>query len=113
MVLLDNDGFLTELSKLYAKTKISGSIWLTMKRYEHQMVSEGEGKGSSSVKKQKNRFARKRTTLFAEGNRRENENQYIPSIERCRTLSIGNSKHFENPNGLSEKEREEKEKETT
>jgi len=53
MVLLDNDGFLTELSKLYAKTKISGSIWLTMKRYEHQMVSEGEGKGSSSVKKQK------------------------------------------------------------
>eukprot|EP00275_Glaucocystis_incrassata_P001855 EC124153.1.p1 GENE.EC124153.1~~EC124153.1.p1 ORF type:complete len:134 (+),score=24.12 EC124153.1:151-552(+) len=33
MVLLEQDGFLVELSKLYAKSKMSGSVFLTIKRH--------------------------------------------------------------------------------
>lgn len=32
MVLLDNDPFLNELTKLYERNKKSGSVWITMKR---------------------------------------------------------------------------------
>jgi len=33
MVLLDNDGFLTELTKMYTRTKIKGSVVVQFKRY--------------------------------------------------------------------------------
>jgi len=32
MVLLENDPFLTELGKFYAKTKTSGTVYITFKR---------------------------------------------------------------------------------
>ncbi|KAK3600914.1 hypothetical protein CHS0354_013294 [Potamilus streckersoni] len=34
MVLLENDSFLTELTKLFQKGKASGSVQITMKRYD-------------------------------------------------------------------------------
>lgn len=34
MVLLENEQFLTELTKLYQKTKTSGTVVVTMKRYD-------------------------------------------------------------------------------
>ncbi|KAL5009209.1 hypothetical protein ScPMuIL_014790 [Solemya velum] len=34
MVLLENDTFLTELTKLFQKSKTTGSLNLTMKRYD-------------------------------------------------------------------------------
>lgn len=34
MVLLENDAFLTELTSLYQKTRNSGSVNLTMKKYD-------------------------------------------------------------------------------
>lgn len=34
MVLLENDQFLSELTKLYQKTKSSGTVVVTMKRYD-------------------------------------------------------------------------------
>ncbi|XP_038072305.1 signal recognition particle 14 kDa protein-like [Patiria miniata] len=36
MVLLDNDTFLTELTRLFQKTRISGAINVTMKQYYGQ-----------------------------------------------------------------------------
>ena len=32
MVLLENDQFLTELTKMYERNRESGSVWVTMKR---------------------------------------------------------------------------------
>ncbi|KAH3844302.1 signal recognition particle 14 kDa protein-like [Dreissena polymorpha] len=34
MVLLENDTFLTELTKMFQKSRTSGSVSLTMKRYD-------------------------------------------------------------------------------
>ncbi|CAH0728422.1 unnamed protein product, partial [Brenthis ino] len=34
MVLLENDEFLMELSKLFQKARVSGSVTMTMKRYD-------------------------------------------------------------------------------
>ncbi|KPI92389.1 PREDICTED: signal recognition particle 14 kDa protein [Papilio xuthus] len=34
MVLLTNDEFLTELTKLFQKARVSGSVTMTMKRYD-------------------------------------------------------------------------------
>ncbi|XP_034834122.1 signal recognition particle 14 kDa protein [Maniola hyperantus] len=34
MVLLGNEEFLTELSKLFQKARVSGSVTMTMKRYD-------------------------------------------------------------------------------
>lgn len=34
MVLLENDAFLTELTLLYQKNRNSGSVYLTMKKYD-------------------------------------------------------------------------------
>ena len=31
MVLLDNDQFLTEMTKLYQRNRLKGSVWTTMK----------------------------------------------------------------------------------
>ncbi|XP_072031386.1 signal recognition particle 14 kDa protein-like [Amphiura filiformis] len=36
MVLLDNDTFLTELTRLFKKTRSSGSVYVTMKQYYGQ-----------------------------------------------------------------------------
>ncbi len=36
MVLLENEQFLTELTKFYQKTKTSGTVSTTMKRYDGQ-----------------------------------------------------------------------------
>jgi signal recognition particle subunit SRP14 len=33
MVLLENDAFLTELTRIFTKSKTSGSVFLTMKKY--------------------------------------------------------------------------------
>ncbi|XP_062616120.1 signal recognition particle 14 kDa protein-like [Saccostrea cucullata] len=40
MVLLENDTFLTELTKLFQKGRTSGSISLTMKRYDGRTKPE-------------------------------------------------------------------------
>ncbi|XP_077999553.1 signal recognition particle 14 kDa protein-like [Glandiceps talaboti] len=36
MVQLENDAFLTELTKLFQKTRTSGSVYVTMKKYHGQ-----------------------------------------------------------------------------
>lgn len=36
MVILDNDGFLSGLTKLFQQTRNSGSVFLTMKKYNGQ-----------------------------------------------------------------------------
>jgi len=33
MVLLDNEGFLTQLANLYNKTKVQGTVYVAMKQY--------------------------------------------------------------------------------
>lgn len=43
MVYLEQDAFMVELSKLYTDNKLSGSVWITMKRVERQIVT-GQGK---------------------------------------------------------------------
>jgi signal recognition particle subunit SRP14 len=34
MVLMSNDAFLTGLTKLFQSAKTSGTVWLTMKKYD-------------------------------------------------------------------------------
>ncbi|KAL6078339.1 RNA-binding signal recognition particle subunit srp14 [Balamuthia mandrillaris] len=48
MGLLSNAAFLEELANLYAATKTSGSVWITMKRYE----DKPRGKKDTTNKKQ-------------------------------------------------------------
>jgi len=56
MVLFDNDAFLTELMKLFIKTKEAGSLFVTCKRYEPKS-SDKDKKGK---KAQKNGFCFRR-----------------------------------------------------
>ncbi|XP_063981843.1 signal recognition particle 14 kDa protein [Diachasmimorpha longicaudata] len=45
MVLLENDTFLSELTKLFDKSRLSGSVMLTIKRYNgHNKPVPREGK---------------------------------------------------------------------
>ncbi|XP_002739221.1 signal recognition particle 14 kDa protein-like [Saccoglossus kowalevskii] len=37
MVLLENDAFLNELTKLFQKSRTTGSVYLTMKKYHGQV----------------------------------------------------------------------------
>jgi len=55
MVLLENDAFLTELTKLYNKTKETGSVWVTMKQYEHK-VKQPRDEGSKEEKKDRKKL---------------------------------------------------------
>jgi len=48
MVLLENDAFLTELTKLFAGTKDVGSVFITFKRYEEKIKKEKDDKKGSS-----------------------------------------------------------------
>jgi len=45
MVLLENDSFLTELTKLYNSKKESGTVFITFKRYEHKVVEKEPKEG--------------------------------------------------------------------
>ena len=38
MVLMDNDGFLTALTRFFQQTKSSGSVYLTMKKCEYDNI---------------------------------------------------------------------------
>eukprot|EP01102_Stenamoeba_stenopodia_P012917 TRINITY_DN4119_c0_g4_i2.p2 TRINITY_DN4119_c0_g4~~TRINITY_DN4119_c0_g4_i2.p2 ORF type:complete len:119 (-),score=44.42 TRINITY_DN4119_c0_g4_i2:86-442(-) len=44
MVLLENDPFLTELGKLYTKTKTSGTVYITFKRVIEAQLTKGKKK---------------------------------------------------------------------
>jgi signal recognition particle subunit SRP14 len=44
MVLLENDPFLTELGKLYARTKTAGTVYITLKRVTELQLTKGKGK---------------------------------------------------------------------
>ncbi|XP_013400275.1 signal recognition particle 14 kDa protein [Lingula anatina] len=48
MVLLENDAFLSELTRLYQKAKPSGSVVVTMKRYDGQNKPKPKVKKSTS-----------------------------------------------------------------
>eukprot|EP01114_Cavostelium_apophysatum_P015865 TRINITY_DN4409_c0_g1_i1.p1 TRINITY_DN4409_c0_g1~~TRINITY_DN4409_c0_g1_i1.p1 ORF type:complete len:113 (-),score=32.29 TRINITY_DN4409_c0_g1_i1:27-365(-) len=50
MVLLENDPFLTELTKLFAKTKTKGTVFLSMKKYEGKEKSSKEEKDKKPSK---------------------------------------------------------------
>jgi len=49
MVLLDNDAFLTDLSKLLEKSKTKGSVFITMKRYIEKPKKEKKAKTGESA----------------------------------------------------------------
>ncbi|XP_031559541.1 signal recognition particle 14 kDa protein-like [Actinia tenebrosa] len=43
MVLLDNDGFLTQLTYLVQKSRTSGSVYITLKKYNGQTKPKPRG----------------------------------------------------------------------
>ncbi|KAJ7373190.1 RNA-binding signal recognition particle subunit srp14 [Desmophyllum pertusum] len=51
MVLLDNDGFLTQLTHLLQKTRTSGSVNITMKRYHGQTRPKPKPRGAKKLQK--------------------------------------------------------------
>lgn len=51
MVLLDNDGFLTQLTCLLQKTRMSGTVNITMKRYYGQTKPKPKPRGAKKAKK--------------------------------------------------------------
>lgn len=51
MVLLDNDGFLTQLTHLLQKTRTSGSVNITMKRYHGQTKPKPKPRGTKKLQK--------------------------------------------------------------
>ncbi|PFX20715.1 signal recognition particle 14 kDa protein-like [Stylophora pistillata] len=51
MVLLDNDGFLTQLTLLLQKTRSSGTVNITMKRYYGQTKPKPKPRGGKKLQK--------------------------------------------------------------
>ncbi|XP_062507170.1 signal recognition particle 14 kDa protein-like [Corticium candelabrum] len=47
MVLLENDAFLTELTRMFSKSKTSGSVFLTMKKYSGRMKPHAKRAGAA------------------------------------------------------------------
>ncbi|CAH3024437.1 unnamed protein product, partial [Porites evermanni] len=51
MVLLDNDGFLNQLTHLLQRTRTSGSVNITMKRYHGQTKPKPKPRGTKKLQK--------------------------------------------------------------
>eukprot|EP00126_Sphaerothecum_destruens_P002258 Sdes_comp15697_c0_seq2m4725 len=59
MVLVDNDAFLSELTRMYERTRLSGSVSTTMKRYNSSFRETLCLKAEKSLKKKTQKTAKK------------------------------------------------------
>jgi signal recognition particle subunit SRP14 len=95
MVLLENEAFLSELTKLFikAKTKGSGSVTVTMKRYDGRTKPDPRKENTKNAQNKKKKDGKKATSASAATKSVSSVTQDHPGENTCLFHGkLGNSK---------------------